>query len=126
MLKKLETELKIRGFSAKTLNAYISNNKMFLEFVGKEPNDVNEDDVKAYMAHLMDKGLKPASVSLAISAMRFLYDGMMEKGIFTKIKLPKAEKKLPIVLSKEEIKGMLDATENAKHKLLIVFLILFI
>ena len=122
LLQKLETELKIRGFSPKTLKAYISNNKRFLEFVNKDAKDVNVDDIKAFMVHLMDKGLKPASVSLAMSALRFLYDEVLEKGIFVKIKMPKAEKKLPTVLSKEEIKQMLDATSNAKHKLLIKFL----
>ena len=122
LLEKLATELKIRGFSVKTVNAYISNNKSFLEFIGKDAKDVNEDYVKAYMAHLMDKGLKPASVSLAMSAIRFLHDEMMDKSIFAKIKLPKPEKKLPTVLSKEEIRKMLDSTTNAKHKLLISFL----
>jgi site-specific recombinase XerD len=122
LLKKLETELKIRGFSTKTINAYLSHNKKFLDFCGKEANTANEDDVKAYMAYLMDKGQKPASISLAMSAIRFLHDEMLGKGLFAKIKLPKPEKKLPTVLSKEEIRKMLDATKNAKHKLLIAFL----
>ena len=122
LLKKLETELKIRGFSSKTIKAYTKKNQRFLEFIGKDANFVGEDDIKAYMAHLMDKGQKPASVSLAMSALRFLYDEMMGKGLFAKIKLPKPEKKLPTVLSKEEIRNMLDCTKNAKHKLLIAFL----
>lgn len=122
MLKRLETELKIRGFSPKTLKAYVSHNKKFLDFIGNDTNDANEEHVKAFMAHLLDKGQKPASVSLAMSAIRFLYDEMLGKGIFAKIKLPKAEKKLPTVLSKEEIRKMLDVLENAKHKLLIIFL----
>ena len=122
LLKKLETELKIRGFSSKTIKAYTKKNQRFLEFIGKDATFVGEDDIKAYMAHLMDKGQKPASVSLAMSALRFLYDEMMGKGLFAKIKLPKPEKKLPTVLSKEEIRNMLDCTKNAKHKLLIAFL----
>jgi len=122
LLEKLRIELKIRGFSPKTLNAYISNNKSFLEFIGKDAKDVNEDDIKSYMVHLMDKGLRPASVSLAMSAIRFLHDEMLGKGLFAKIKLPKLEKKLPTVLSKKEIRKILDVTKNAKHKLLIVFL----
>lgn len=122
LLKKLETELKIRGFSAKTLKAYIFHNKRFLDFHSKRVEEVNEDDAKSYMAHLMDKGHKVASVSLAMSAIRFLYDEMLGKGLFVKIKLPKAEKKLPTVLSKEEIKKMLEMTKNSKHRLLIAFL----
>ena len=122
LLKRLETELKIRGFSPKTLKAYVSHNKKFLEFCGKDAEEADEGDIKNYIAHLLDKGHKVASVSLAMSAIRFLHEEMLGKGIFAKIKLPKAEKKLPIVLSKEEIKKMLDATENVKHKLLIAFL----
>ena len=122
LLEKLKTELKIRGFSAKTQGAYISNNRMFLNFIGKDANEANEDDIKRYIAHLMDRGLKPASVSLAMSAIRFLQDEMLGKAIFAKIKLPKLEKKLPTVLSKEEIRRMLGVTKNPKHKLLIAFL----
>ena len=122
MLEKLQTELKIRGFSSKTIKAYVKKNEAFLEFIGKDENSITVDDVKSYMAHLMDRGQKPASVSLAMSSLRFLYDEMLGKGLFTKIKLPKLEQKLPTVLSKGEIRKMLDSTTNAKHKLLISFL----
>jgi len=122
VLSKLKTELKIRGFSSKTIKAYVKKNESFLKFIDKDVNVINEDDIKAYMAHLMDKGHKPSSISLAMSSLRFLYDEMMAKGLFAKIKMPKLEKKLPTVLSKEEIKGMLDVTQNPKHKLLIAFL----
>ena len=121
-LEKLQTELKIRGFSSKTVKAYVKKNEAFLKFIGKDENGVMVDDIKSYMAHLMDRGQKPASVSLAMSSLRFLFDEMMGKGLFTKIKLPKLEHKLPIVLSKEEIRKMLDITKNPKHKLLISFL----
>lgn len=122
LLEKLETELKIRGFSSKTVKTYISHNKKFLEFNGKDVENIGEDDIKAYMAHLMDLGQKPASVSLAMSALKFMYDEILEKGLFVKIKMPKAEKKLPTVLSKEEVKKLLNFTKNRKHKLLISFL----
>lgn len=122
LLNKLATELKIRGFSPKTSKAYVFHNKKFMDFSGKGAEEINEDDIKRYMAHLMDNSLKPASVSLAMSAIRFLQDEMLGKGLFTKIKLPKLEKKLPTVLSKEEIRRMLGSIENPKHRLLITFL----
>jgi integrase/recombinase XerD len=122
LLKKLETELKIRGFSPKTIKAYTKKNQKFLEFISKDVNAVTEDDVKTYMAYLMDHGLRPASVSLAMSALRFLYDEMLGKGLFVKIKMPKLEKKIPTVLSKVEIRQMMDITKNPKHKLLISML----
>jgi integrase/recombinase XerD len=122
LLKRLETELKIRGFSRKTINAYCNYNKQFIEFVKKEYNEVDVNDIKEYIAYLMDKGLKPSSISLVLSSLRFLYDEIMGKGLFTKIKYPKNEKKIPTVVSRDEIKRMLELTKNFKHKLLIEFL----
>lgn len=123
MLQKLATELKIRGFSDRTIQAYTFHNRKFLEFIKKEPENIAKDDVKAYMAYLMsEKRLKPSSVSLAMSSLRFLYDEMMGKGLFVNIKMPKLEKKLPIVLTKDEIRKLIDATDNEKHKLLIKML----
>src|SRR3989338_6685417 len=120
MIGKLETELKIRGFSPKTVSAYTFHNQKFLEFSKKMPEQVETEDIKRYMAHLIsDKGHKPASVNLSLSALRFLYDEMMGKSLFTSIKPPKAEKKLPTVLSKEEMKQLIDVLDNPKHKLLV-------
>ena len=46
MLDRLETELKIRGFSNKTVSSYLYHNKNFVNFIGKEPSSVNEFDAK--------------------------------------------------------------------------------
>lgn len=120
MLDKLKTELKIRGFSDRTIKAYSLHNKDFLDFSNKEPQNIAVDDIKAYMAYLMrDKGLKPSSVSLAMSSLRFLYDEMMGKGIVAKVKMPKLEKKLPTVLTKDEIRKLIESMTNEKHRLLI-------
>ena len=45
-LKKLETELKLKGFSERTIKTYLFYNRKFLEFVRKKPEEVNEEDVK--------------------------------------------------------------------------------
>ena len=74
MLDKLSTELKIRGFTARTQKAYLFHNSKFLEFTNKDPSVVTEDDIKAYMAYLIaDKGLKPSSVNLALSSLKFFF-----------------------------------------------------
>ncbi|MBW2981101.1 tyrosine-type recombinase/integrase [Candidatus Woesearchaeota archaeon] len=136
-LEKLETELKLRGFSKKTIDSYIFHNEKFLAFTrsrpgsgfqtslldGKnerEPEDVTKDDIKAYLGFLIsERSQSPASVNLALSALRFFYEGILKRAIFDGIKAPKLEKKLPVVLTKEEIAKMIEVTKNQKHKLLI-------
>lgn len=120
MLKKLETELKLRGFSSKTVSSYLFHNKKFLEFTKKNSNEVTQDDIKSYLSYLIsEKKLKPSSVNLSLSALRFFYEEILKRKLFVDIKTVKLEKKIPTVLTKEEIKKMLAATKNSKHRLLI-------
>ena len=80
-------------------------------------------DIKKYLAYLMaEKELKPASVNLALSSLKFFYVNILKKKIFEDIKPPKIEKKLPVVLTKEEVRKLINVCSNLKHKLLIKLL----
>jgi integrase/recombinase XerD len=68
------------------------------------------------------KNYKPSSIATAIASLKFYYEEILEMDIFSKIKIPKQEKKLPTVLTKEEIKNMIAVLPKLKHKLLIEFL----
>ena len=120
MLEKLKTELKLRGYSKKTVSSYMNHNTKFLAYIQKQPETISEDDIKTYIAYLMaEKELKPASINLVLSSLKFLYSEVLKKDLFKGIKTIKKEKKLPIVLTKEEIKQLLAAIDNPKHRLLV-------
>ncbi len=121
-LKKLETELKLRGFSKQTSRMYLFYNTRFLEYIKKSPEHVGEDDIKEFLAHKMsDHSLSNASIALIKASLKFFYTDMLGKNL-SLIKTPKASKKLPVVLTRKEIKDLLDNTENPKHRLLIELL----
>ena len=123
MLEKLETELKLRGFSDKTVKAYIFHNQAFLAFIKKDQDKITQDDIKTYLAYLMsEKQLKSTSINLTISALRFFYEEILKMKIFTDIKPPKIEKKIPNALTKEEVKRLINSINNQKHKLLVELL----
>jgi len=120
MLEKLQTELKIRGFSQKTVDSYLLHNQQFLSFVKKEPEKIEEQDIKNYLAYLIsDKKYKPRSTSLAMSAIKFFYYNVLNKKIMEDLKMPKLDKKLPTILNNEEARILLNAIENQKHRILI-------
>jgi len=120
-MKKLEAELKLRAFSQNTVAAYMLWNKKFLNFAGKDPDVVVEDDIKSFIGNKMSEGVSPKTVILMKAALKFSYDGMMKKNIVN-IKSPKIAQKLPTVLTKEEVKKMIYATKNRTHKLIIMML----
>ncbi len=121
-LKKLETELKLRGFSKQTSKMYLFYNRKFLEYIKKSPEEIIDDDIKEFLAYKMsDHSLSNASISLIKASLKFFYTDMLGKNL-SRIKTPKASKRLPVVLSRKEVKDLLDHTENEKHRLLIELL----
>jgi site-specific recombinase XerD len=84
--------------------------------------EVTNQDIKDYLDFLLSKGKSTATVNLAINALKFYYGQIMSRKFFigkNTIKRPKKEKKLPVVLSKEEIVDMINGLDNIKHKLII-------
>lgn len=121
VLQGLVTELKLRGASPNTITKYRYINQDFLEFLKKEVRDVQEQDIKEYLASLLDKGLQNSSVALARSALLFYYNSVLERG-FLRIKTPKIQKRLPVILTKEEIRLLLAAAGHEKSRLLVMLL----
>ena len=109
MLKKLETELKLRGYSRQTIKAYLYHNRNFLQHLNnKEPIDVTEDDLKGYIAHLLaEKGHSPATLALVKAALKFQYEEVLGKSLGS-LKTPKLAKKVPTVLSKDEVRRLIN------------------
>ncbi len=123
LLKKLEIELKIKGYTKATIKTYLLHNLAFLKFVNKTPLEVTTDDVKAYQASLTEKDTKPSSVILKLSAIKFLFNKVLKHKIITDdIDYPKSQKKVPDALTKEEIQKLFSVVENPKHKLLLEFM----
>ncbi len=117
-LEKLRIELKISKNSDYTLKNYLNANSKLLDFSKKQPNEISEDDVKFFVSeNLSDKA--SSSISLFLSAIRYSYSNLLGKDITIKIKRPKKEKKLPTVLTKEEIKKLLNIIEAKKSKLMV-------
>lgn len=120
-LKRLNIELKIAKNSEYTLRNYFKFNEKFLNFIKKNPEEIDENDVKLYVAeNLSDKS--SMSIILFLSAIKYAYTSVLKKDITLGIKRPKKEKLLPIVLSKEEVKRLIENLDTKKSKLMISFM----
>ena len=120
-LKKLEVELKISKNSEYTLRNYIDCNKKFLEYVKKNPEDINEDDVKSYLAENLSKS-SSSTLIIFLSALRYAYSNILHKDITLGIKRPKKEKRIPTVLTKDEVKKLINSIASKKSRLMVSFM----
>ncbi|MBI2575286.1 tyrosine-type recombinase/integrase [Candidatus Woesearchaeota archaeon] len=121
-LQQLETELKLRNFSPRTIKAYLFYNQKLLAHCNKPPEQVTEDDVKGYLAYMMaDRKAAPSSTALIKAALKFHYDDILKKGIVS-FKPPRTERKLPAVLTKEEVKKLIESAQTKKSRLILEML----
>ena len=121
MINKLEEELKLKGYSKRTLKSYILITSKFLDH-NKNRDNIDEKDVRAYLLKLIEEGYSRETIRLTRAALTLFF--LIEFGkklSLDSVPLPKREKQLPKVLTKEEIRTILDSIKNVKHKLLIMF-----
>ncbi len=117
---QLNSELLSRNFSPKTVKQYIYFNRDFLNFIKKEPEQINKEDVQKYLSYLNNVLKRSGStLNVAYSALKFYYKKIIDYDFFESIRRPKKEKTLPDVLSKDEIKKIIEVTKNLKHRALI-------
>ena len=115
----LEQELKIRGYSNRTVKSYLYYILRFEQFVDKPWFEISEQDIKDFLYKV---GNTNKTKRLALASLKFYYRELCGLRIFENIKTPKAEQNLPKPLMKEEISKLIDVTENEKHRLLIELL----
>ena len=114
-IEKIKTELKLNGSSNLTIRNYLWFVEKFLGQTDKSIEELNEDDVKAYLASLIDNKSR-STVSLAASSLKFFFSKILNKSV-SGIDLPKKEEKLPEVLTKDEVDKIIQAAETKNQSL---------
>ena len=118
-------KLKVKRYSPSTINTYKA---MFTDFINYYPDtgldQISEEDIKKYLLYLIDeRGVSTSYQNQAVNAIKFYYEKVKggERTVYM-IDRPRSEHKLPVVLSFDEVKRILDATRNLKHKCILMTL----
>lgn len=119
-VEQLRSELRLRGLSLMTVRNYSFFVEKFLKRVGKPAQEVNADDAKMYLSELFETKSKN-TIMLAAAALKFFFVEILKKD-FAAVKIPKKDKKLPEVLSQEEVRRLIDACDNQKSRLIVSML----
>ncbi|MBS3091056.1 tyrosine-type recombinase/integrase [Candidatus Pacearchaeota archaeon] len=119
-IEKLKTELKLRGLSPLTARNYSFFVEKMLKRTNKPVEEITEDDARAYLSELFETKSKN-TIMLAVASLKFFYSQILKKDI-GEIRVPKKEKTLPEVLTKDEVRKLIDGTDNIKSRLIISML----
>jgi integrase/recombinase XerD len=122
--KKMLEELQRRNYSHRTAKTYVRIVREFAEYFHRSPDKLGPEQIRQYQAHLFQtKKLAPATVSQYVSALRFLFIKTLRRHFLAEhIPFPKSRKRLPIVLSPEEVTRLIDSARNLFHRTLLMTL----
>jgi integrase/recombinase XerD len=107
--QRMIEDMQLRGLSANTQEAYVTAVRQLAEHFRKTPAEIGEEDLRQYFLYLAnEKKVARATTTIALCAIRFFYEQTL-KQTWTTLRFvrPAREKKLPVVLSREEVRRIL-------------------
>ena len=113
--------MQLRNLSGKTIKDYLWQVKSYVRMYGKSPTEMGEEEVEKYLYSLVERKVSWSMVRIAYSALKFLYkDTLQREWKVQKFQRVKREKRLPVVLSGEEIRRLFEAVKNLKHRMVLM------
>jgi integrase/recombinase XerD len=110
-------DMSVRGFTEKTRLDYIRCVKAFAAFIGRPPKTATAEDLRRFQLHQTQAGMQPPSINSAVSALRFLFTVTLDRpDLARRLTVVQQPRKLPTVLSVEEVARLLGAAPSPKYK----------
>jgi len=122
--KMMLDELQRRNYAKTTAEAYIRALRDFAAYYRLPPDRLGPEQIRHYQLHLMrEKGLSPKTVRQHMAAMKFFYIHTLRRSFrWDQLPYPKTTERLPIILSLEEVRKMIDATSSLFHRAILMTL----
>ena len=120
--QRMIDDMKLRNFAPRTIDVYVGRVGSFARHFGRSPEVLGRDEVRAYLLHLVhDKHVCWSTFNQTVAGLRFLYEVTLgREGVLVHIACPKQPKKLPVVLSLEEVARFFAAIVGLKHRAILM------
>ena len=120
--QRMLEELQRRNYSADTIRGYIHAVEQYAQYFHKSPERLGAEEIGQFQRHLLqEKKLALGTIALRMGALRFLYRKTLKRRDLELYDLPllKTPKKLPVVLSPEEVTRLIEAAPNLLYRTLL-------
>src|SRR6266567_3676501 len=122
--QRMLEDLQIRNYSPTTIRLYLQAVKAFSKHFGKPPDQLGAEHIRLYQLFLIkEKKVGLSTFIQVVCALRFFYTHTLNRKVaIERIPFPRRERKLPLILSREEVKALLEAPKNVCHRTLLAIL----
>jgi len=115
--QRMIEDMRMRKLAPKTQSHYLRAVRDFARFLRHSPDVATVDDLRRYQLYLVDQGTLPGTLNAAITGLKFFFDITLDRGeVMAKMQPVYLPRKLPIILSVEEVTRLIAAARNLKHQ----------
>lgn len=102
--QRMIDDLRVRNFSPRTIQTYVGRVAKFAEHFDLSPEKLGSEEVRSYLVFLVHHGFSRSDMKVTVAALRFLYNVTLGRDWHPRmIPYPRKERRLPVVLSHEEV-----------------------
>ena len=115
--QRMIEDMSVRNFVEKTRNDYIRHVKTFTAFLGRSPETATPEDLRHFQLHQTQTGVRPPTINGSVVALRFFFTVTVGQANMARhLTFVREPRKIPVVLSEEEIVRLLEAAPGPEYK----------
>ena len=115
--RRMLEDMAMRGLRSDTQRNYIAFVRDFAAFLGRAPDTATAEDVRRFQVHQRESGVQPPTINCSVSALRFFFTMTLDRpDLSRRFVLARYARKLPEVLSVEEVGRLLESAPGPKYK----------
>lgn len=116
--QQMVEDMQLRGLARKTQDAYVRTVRQLAEYWGKSPEHISETELRQYFLYLKnEKRVSPSGFNIALCGIKFFYERTLQREwALLDLARPVREKKLPLVLSQEEVQRILQCLRRPRYR----------
>lgn len=115
--QRMIEDMRMRKLGDRTQEGYLRAVRNFTKYLGRSPDTATVEDFRNYQLHLVDHGTSPASLNSAISGLKFFCNVTLDRPeLMAKMQPVHLPRKLPEIMSPDEVKRLIAAAGNLKHQ----------
>lgn len=115
--QRMIDDMAMRKLNPKTQEAYLRAVVKLTRFLGRSPDSASADDLRQFQLQLATDGVSNKTINATITALRFFFQVTLDDyQVMCKMSAVREPRKLPVVLSPDEVKRLLEASTNLKYK----------
>lgn len=115
--QRMIEEMRMRKLAPKTQDAYIRAVLYFTRFLGRSPDTATAEDLRRYQLRCVDQGISAITLNATITGLKFFFDTTLDRPeLIARMHPVRVARTLPIILSREEVRRLLEAAKNLKYQ----------